>query len=110
MIDLGWRQKEFQIETSFDYAVMSLDESRLLGCVYVNPTAKTGDDAEISLRVRADELATGLELALETTVRHWIAADWPFTTVGYPAVTCPGTPGTRCQRARRDVDDDGSTT
>ena len=31
LIDLGWHQKEFQLRSSFDYAVMSLDEKRVLG-------------------------------------------------------------------------------
>lgn len=84
LIDLGWHQKEFQMETSFDYAVMSLDETRLLGCVYIDPTEKAGYDAEVALWVRFDEIETGLEPALEQTVRRWIADDWPFTKVGYP--------------------------
>jgi len=84
LIDLGWHQKEFQLETSFNFAVMSLDETRLLGCTYIDPTDKTGYDAEVSFWVRFDEIETGLEPALEATVRRWIAEDWPFTTVGYP--------------------------
>lgn len=84
LIDLGWHQKEFQMETSFDYAVMSPDEARLLGCVYVDPTDKAGYDAEVCWWVRADELETGLAQELEATVRRWIAADWPFSKVGYP--------------------------
>ncbi len=70
LIDLGWHQKEFQLETSFDFAVMSLDERRLLGCVYVDPTENAGYDAEVALWVRADEVGTGLEAALEATVRR----------------------------------------
>jgi hypothetical protein len=84
LIDLGWHQKEFQLETSFDFAVMSLDERRLLGCVYVDPTEKAGYDAEVALWVRADELGSGLEQALEAAVRRWIVEEWPFARVGYP--------------------------
>jgi hypothetical protein len=57
LIDLGWHQKEFQRRSSFDDAVMSLDEARLLGCVYVDPPEKAGYDAEVCLWVRASELA-----------------------------------------------------
>lgn len=84
LIDLGWHQKEFQMRSSFDYAVMSLDERRLLGCVYIDPPEKLGADAEITFWVRADELKTGLEAALETKVRQWVADVWPFDTVVYP--------------------------
>ena len=55
LIDLGWHQKEFQLRSSFDYAVMSPGEKRLLGCVYVDPPEKIGADAEIVFWVRADE-------------------------------------------------------
>lgn len=40
LIDLGWPQKEFQLGSTFDYAVMSLDEKQLLGCIYVDPPAR----------------------------------------------------------------------
>lgn len=36
-VDLGWQQKEFRLRSSFDYALMTMDESRLLGCVYIDP-------------------------------------------------------------------------
>jgi RimJ/RimL family protein N-acetyltransferase len=85
LIDLGWHQKEFQLRASFAYAVMSLDERRLLGCVYVDPpTKEAGFDAEMYLWVRADELETGLEEALEEAVRGWVSEEWPFEEVIYP--------------------------
>ncbi len=84
LIDLGWHQKEFQMRSSFNYAVMSLDERRLLGCVYVDPPEKAGTDAEVTFWVRADEVETGLEAALEATVRPWVAEVWPFARVSYP--------------------------
>ena len=84
LIDLGWHQKEFQLRSSFDYAVMSLDERRLLGCVYIDPPEKQDADAEVTFWVRTDELATGLEATLESMVRQWIHGVWPFDTVSYP--------------------------
>lgn len=84
MIDLAWHQKEFQLHSSFDYAVMSLDEKRLLGCVYIDPPSKAGYDAEIYLWVRESELATGLETYLLQLVKQWLAAAWPFTKVAFP--------------------------
>ncbi len=84
LIDLGWHQKEFQLRSSFDYAVMSLDDTRLLGCVYIDPTTTAGYDAEVCLWVRESELANGLDAVLLTTVQRWIAQAWPFGQVGYP--------------------------
>ena len=84
LIDLGWHQKESQLRSSFAYAVMSPDEGRLLGCVYVEPSTKVGFEAEVYLWVRADELGTGLEKELEGSVRRWISEEWPFERVAYP--------------------------
>ena len=63
---------------------MNLDESRLLGCVYVDPPTKRGYDAEVTWWVRSSELASGLDDDLGETVRTWIANAWPFSQVAYP--------------------------
>ncbi len=89
LIDLGWHQKEFQIRTSFAFTVVSLDEARVLGCVYIDPSAKVGYDAEVTMWVRADEVATGLDQALERAVRRWITDACPFTRVAYPGRDLP---------------------
>jgi hypothetical protein len=52
LIDLGWHHKEFQRRNSFAYTVMNSDESRCLGCVYIDPSYKTGYDAIVYLWVR----------------------------------------------------------
>lgn len=91
LVDLGWHQKEFQLRSSFDYAVMSPDESRLLGCIYIDPPyvgeeeaqADPGVDAEVAYWIRSSELASGLEEELGAFVRQWIAGVWPFQRVAY---------------------------
>ena len=40
LIDLGWHQREFTKRRSFAYTVVALDETKVLGCVYINPTIK----------------------------------------------------------------------
>lgn len=82
LIDLAWHQKEGEIKSSFNYAVVSPDEKRLLGCVYVDPSRKA--DAEVAFWVRADEANTGLEEKLEEAVRAWIPSEWPFEYVLFP--------------------------
>jgi hypothetical protein len=84
LIDLGWHQKEAQLRSSFNYAVMTPDESRLLGCVYIDPSEKLGADAEVCLWVRADEEDGDLERVLEAEVRGWLEREWPFETVRWP--------------------------
>ncbi len=84
LIDLGWHQKEFQKRTSFAYTVMSLDESRCLGCVYFYPSQDADWNVDAYLWVRADEVAGGLDAELFDAVRGWVAHSWPFRKVRYP--------------------------
>ncbi len=84
LIDLGWHQKEFQRRSSFAYTVVTLDESRVIGCLYIFPFAKGAYDAEATMWVRSDMLASGADEELYATVRSWLADDWPFEGVAYP--------------------------
>lgn len=84
LIDLGWHQKEFQRRTSFAYTMMSLDESRCLGCVYFFPSDHQDYDVCALLWARQSELASGLEERLFADVRQWLAEAWPFKSVGFP--------------------------
>lgn len=84
LIDLGWHQKEFQTRRSFAYTVVSLSEEAVLGCVYIEPTRKSGFDAEVYLWARKSELAGGLETRLHDAVRKWLAEKWPFRSVAFP--------------------------
>ena len=81
IIDLGWHQKEFQLRSSFDYAVMELDESRLLGCIYIDPPEAEEIDADIWYWARQSELQSGLESELESFIPDWLVQDWPFCIV-----------------------------
>jgi RimJ/RimL family protein N-acetyltransferase len=89
LIDLGWHQKEAQLRRSFNYAVMSPDEARLLGCVYVDPPEKQGADAEVAFWVRDSERGTGLEEEVEAAVRDWLEREWPFEQVRWPGIEMP---------------------
>lgn len=87
LIDLGWHQKEFQIRSSFTYTVVSLDEKRVLGCLYMYPTDKGEFDAEITMWVRADIVDDGSDAILFQTVSDWVAESWPFKNPAYPGRT-----------------------
>ena len=84
IIELGWHQTEFQQRTSFAYTVLSIDESEVLGCVYIYPTLVTNYDAEITMWVRQSKLDEGLDQHLYSTVRDWIENSWPFKRPAYP--------------------------
>ncbi|MBD1915632.1 MULTISPECIES: GNAT family N-acetyltransferase [Cyanophyceae] len=81
IVDLGWHQKEFQLKSSFDYAVMSLDEARLLGCIYIDPPPQADVDAEVWYWARQSELASGLEAEVEAFLLPWLRDNWPFSTI-----------------------------
>jgi hypothetical protein len=86
IVDLGWHQKEFQLRSSFDYAVMSPDERRLLGCVYVDPPDHPGVDADVWYWARQSELASGLEDELAAFLQGWLASVWPFHQISLNGV------------------------
>jgi len=87
LIDLGWHQKEFQLRSSFAFTVVSLDEERVLGCVYISPTNAADFDAEIIMWVRSDIVEGGYDAILFDTVSDWVQQDWPFKNPGYPGRT-----------------------
>ncbi|MDR3612309.1 MAG: hypothetical protein P4L53_02010 [Candidatus Obscuribacterales bacterium] len=84
LIDLAWHQKEFQRRSSFAYTMMSLDETRCLGCMYIYPPTSEGVDAEIIFWVRDSELESGLEQKLFETIKKWMKEKFPFASVVYP--------------------------
>ena len=84
LIELGWHQKEFQLGSSFAYTVMSLDENKCLGCVYVDPSEKAGYDAQVTFWVRQSEVIKGLEEKLFAAVKTWLSVQWWFTRAAFP--------------------------
>ncbi|MGD1865270.1 MAG: GNAT family N-acetyltransferase [Phormidesmis sp.] len=89
LIDLGWHQKEFQNRSSFAYTVMSLGESRCLGCVYIYPAEPADYDVQVILWARQSEIASGLEDRLLSAVKEWMRDSWPFERVGFPGKEIP---------------------
>lgn len=84
LIDLGWHQKEFQNRSSFAYTMVTLDESKVIGCIYIDPTLARGYDCEVYLWVRASELDTDLDARLFSTAKKWLEGHWPFENPAFP--------------------------
>ena len=84
LVDLGWHQKEFELRRSFAYTVMSPDESKCLGCVYVDPSEKLDYDAMVIMWVRQSEVGSGFDEKLFSTVKTWLSEKWWFTAVAFP--------------------------
>lgn len=84
LADLERHQQEFLSRKAFAYTVVSLDETRVLGCVYINSPETTDSDAVVVMWVRQTEIDKGLDEILFNRVRDWISSDWPFKKVDYP--------------------------
>jgi len=76
--------KRISKRSSFAYTVVSLDESQVLGCLYIDPTKKSDFDSEIYMWVRQSELANGLDSILFNTVKQWVKEEWPFKSIAFP--------------------------
>ena len=81
LVDLGWHQKEFQVRRSFAYTIVAPDESRVLGCAYIDPSET--NDARVWMWVRREAWEDGLDPLVEAALREWIAREWPFETVDW---------------------------
>ena len=82
--DLARHEREIAEHVTFNYAVLDADETRLVGCVYVDPHDDDAVDAESSWWV-VDELAgSTLERELDAFVPRWLTTTWGFGRVEYP--------------------------
>jgi len=77
--DLARHEAEIESHESFNYAVFDVDETALLGCVYIDPPERAGADAEISWWLVDPLVGTAVERELDEFVPRWIAERWPFT-------------------------------
>jgi hypothetical protein len=85
LIDVAWQQKQATLRRSFVFAVLTTDEARMLGCIYVGPPASAGAaEADVAFWVRASEADSGLEKEIDEFVREWVETAWPFRDVRLP--------------------------
>jgi hypothetical protein len=81
LIDLGWHQREFQLRRSFAYTIVAPDESRVLGCAYIDPSET--HDARVWMWVRSQAWEEGLDPLVEAVLRDWVEREWPFENVDW---------------------------
>lgn len=82
--DVEGEEARFKARKSFTYAVLSLDGTKELGCVYISPSRKEGFDANVRIWVTKAEFDKGLQPKVLAEVKAWLARDWPFKNVSYP--------------------------
>ena len=83
LADLARHEAETEAHESFNYALLDAGETRLLGCVYVDPPEKAGADAEISWWVVDELVGSQVEADLDALVPQWIASEWPLERPRY---------------------------
>jgi hypothetical protein len=84
--DLAHHAREIESHESFNYAVLTAAEDRLLGCVYIDPLEADEEGrpaAEVSWWITTDAAPEWRE-ALDAFVPRWLADEWPFGTVSTP--------------------------
>jgi hypothetical protein len=82
--DVEGEQARFQARKSFTYAVLTLDGSKELGCVYISPSRQPGFDAQVRMWVTKAEFDKGFETKLRADIKNWVATAWPFKNVAWP--------------------------
>ena len=84
--DLAHHVAEAEANETFLYAVFDERETRLLGCVYIDPPeeeAPEGSEATSSWWVVDQMVGTPLERELDAVIPRWLAEDWGFQRVHY---------------------------
>jgi hypothetical protein len=81
--DLARHEREIAEHVTFNYAVLDADETRLVGCVYIDPHDDDAD-AESSWWVVDEFTGSALERELDAFVPRWLATTWGFERVEYP--------------------------
>ena len=72
------------IRMPFGYTLITPEDDRVLGCVYIRPS--TSADADVYMWMRDavhDAGEGGLTRSLFHAVKRWLEQDWPFTKVSY---------------------------
>jgi len=83
LADLERHAEDFRSRKGFTYTVLDPASRDVIGCVYIYPVRDGDDDAQVLSWVRASRAE--LDIALWQAVSEWLAADWPFRSVDYPA-------------------------
>jgi hypothetical protein len=82
--DLARHRAEMAVNESFNYAVLDVAETELLGCIYIDPPgdeSPPGADAFVSWWVVDAAVGTALDAALAQFVPQWLAQAWGFRGV-----------------------------
>src|SRR5579859_3295151 len=78
--DLERHEREIEAHVTFNYAILDAAESRLLGCVYLDPPDEEAScDVVVSWWVVDECVGTPLDSELDQFVAEWVTSTWPFS-------------------------------
>lgn len=75
---------EFENHEAYAYTVLSPDKNSCLGCIYLNPSTRSKTSLSVIFWVRADQLATGLDIHLVETIIAEVQKSWPVDVIEFP--------------------------
>lgn len=84
--DLARHEAEIAAHEAFNYAVLDEEETKLLGCVYIDPPderSPPGADAVASWWLVDEAAGTDLERALDRFIPGWLTETWGFESVHF---------------------------
>jgi hypothetical protein len=84
LADLERHAREFEQREAFTFTVLEPRSSRVIGCVYIYPSDRSQNDADVRSWVRATHAE--LDDPLRHGVAAWLARDWPFRSVHAPGL------------------------
>ena len=85
-VDLARHEAEIATHETFNYAILDENETKLLGCVYIDPPderSPPGARAVVSWWVVDEAVGTDLEQALQDFVPQWLTDTWQLDPVDY---------------------------
>jgi RimJ/RimL family protein N-acetyltransferase len=81
LADLRRHAEDFAQRAGFTYTVLARGSNRIIGCVYIYPSRRADDTADVQSWVRADR--ADLDVAVYDAVSAWLSSAWPFAAVSY---------------------------
>jgi hypothetical protein len=83
-MDACWLERQWKQKTAVCYGLLTEDESKELGCLYIFPSHKKSYDADVFAWVRDEERQLGLCEKLYQFAEDWIPKHWPLLNTSWP--------------------------
>jgi hypothetical protein len=79
--DIREHEEDFAQRRGFTYSVVAEPGGEVIGCVYIYPSRRQGQQARVRSWVRASR--PELDPLVYRTVSNWLVSAWPFASFDY---------------------------